>query len=58
MSDDVNDPYGNAVLVCVEHLVAADGTIAELAAMPPSIEAWRPDPGEPWRLEPLTYADA
>lgn len=58
VSDDVNDPNGNAVLVCMEHLVAADGTIAELAAMPPGTEAWRPNPGEPWRLQQHTYADA
>lgn len=58
VSDDVNDPNGNAVLVCMEHLVAADGTIAELAAMSPGTEAWRPNPGEPWRLQQHTYADA
>ena len=58
VSDDVNDPNGNAVLVCMEHLVAADGTIAELAAMPPGTEAWRPNPGEPWPLRQHTYADA
>ncbi|MGC5054710.1 hypothetical protein ACLQ2S_25030 [Micromonospora sp. DT48] len=58
VSDDVNDPNGNAVLVCMEHLVAADGTIAELAAMPPGTEAWRPNPGEPWRLQQHTYTDA
>ncbi|MEU3457265.1 hypothetical protein ABZ671_27230 [Micromonospora sp. NPDC006766] len=42
----------------MEHLVAADGRIAELAAMPPGTEARRPNPREPWRLQQHTYADA
>ncbi|WP_156313182.1 hypothetical protein [Micromonospora sp. HK10] len=58
VSDGVNDPNGNAVLVCMEHLVAADGTIAPLAAMPPGTEVWRASPDEPWRIQQHTYADA
>ncbi|MRH93442.1 hypothetical protein GFY24_39580 [Nocardia sp. SYP-A9097] len=47
VADDVNDPNGNAMVVCVEHLVTADDTFAALAAMPPETQAFRQDLAKP-----------
>ncbi|BDT84610.1 hypothetical protein GV791_22435 [Nocardia cyriacigeorgica] len=52
MADGVNDPNGNAALVCVEHMVAMDDTLAPLATMPPGTQAWRWKSSDPWTIEP------
>ncbi len=57
IADGVNDPNGNAALVCVEHMVAADDTFAALATMPPGTQAWRSTPQEPWTFESHKYSE-
>lgn len=55
VADGVNDPNGNAAIVCVEHLIAADDTFAALATMPPGTLASRENQSAPWTFEPHSY---
>lgn len=57
IADGVNDPNGNAALVCIEHLVAAGETLARLATMQPGTQAWRSKSVEPWTFEAHEYSD-
>ncbi|MFQ6331916.1 hypothetical protein ACLMAL_38170 [Nocardia sp. CWNU-33] len=57
IADGVNDPNGNAALVCIEHMVAADDDLASLATMPPGTQAWRSTSEEPWTFEKHEYGD-
>jgi hypothetical protein len=58
-SDEVNDPNadGAALIVCMHHLVDADRSIAELAAMPPGTVAWRDKPEDAWNFEAHNYSN-
>jgi hypothetical protein len=43
------------VLICIEHIVALDGTVRELATLPLGWHAWRRSATEPWVKEPNPY---
>jgi hypothetical protein len=45
----------DAVLICLEHIVALDGTVRELATLPLGWHAWRRSATEPWVKEPNPY---
>lgn len=46
---------GDAVRVCLEHVIALDETVRELASLPPGWHAWRRSPQEPWLVEANPY---
>jgi len=45
----------DAVLVCLEHAVALDDTVRQLASLPLGWHAWRRSAPEPWVIEPNPY---
>lgn len=47
----------DAVRVCLEHVVALDDTVRELAKLPRGWHAWRRTVIEPWIKEPNPYEE-
>jgi hypothetical protein len=44
-----------AVLVCLEHAVALDDNVRQLASLPLGWHAWHRSAPEPWVIEPNSY---
>jgi hypothetical protein len=41
----------------MQHVVARNSSVADLASLPLGYRAIRPDPGHPWVMEPSGWAD-
>jgi hypothetical protein len=54
--NDPNEP-GACVASHMQHVVARNSSVADLASLPLGYRAIRPDPGHPWVMEPSGWAD-
>jgi hypothetical protein len=59
VGDGVNDPNvpDACGVYCIAHIAEMNPAVAETASLPPGFAAYREMPGQPWMIEPFTFAD-
>ncbi|MCX4575039.1 hypothetical protein OHB41_17960 [Streptomyces sp. NBC_01571] len=57
LCDSIHDPNadGASIVTHIDHVLAQDSSIAELAGMPPGHIAERSNDQSPWEIRPWTY---
>ncbi|MGC4767789.1 hypothetical protein ACLQ25_02245 [Micromonospora sp. DT44] len=59
VGDAVNDPNqpGAVVVTCINHVIARNLSVAQLASLPIGQVAYRENPDQPWLIEPHSWLE-